>query len=184
MAVLTATPDSSQLKLKTTQPQSKQASSSWDQIKKLVTCKAFENSTIHCPSNKTHSPIYSCSRICTSREVVHTNTRIVDRPDKSPDHAAARVKKSGCGPPSSGGGGMQLRKLSGCYECHAIVDPSLPRNINVFSCSQCGEIFPRIESLELHQALKHAGISLSLFIAKICILLCSINRYMRSFVYY
>ncbi|KAH6789211.1 C2H2-like zinc finger protein [Perilla frutescens var. frutescens] len=133
-----------------------QPQSSWDQIKNIVTCKPIEINS----SNKNPSPLYSsCSKICTFRDIVHGNTRIVDRADKSPEHAAARVKKSGCGASSSSGGGMQLRKLSGCYECHAIVDLSrhpLPRNINIFSCSQCGEIFPKIESLELHQALKHA----------------------------
>lgn len=26
------------------------------------------------------------------------------------------------------------------------------------SCSHCGEVFPKMESLELHQAVRHAGI--------------------------
>ncbi|MCL7024057.1 hypothetical protein MKW94_010707 [Papaver nudicaule] len=55
--------------------------------------------------------------------------------------------------------GMQLRKLSGCYECHMIVDPSrrpiTPRT-TICVCKECGEIFPKIESLEHHQAIKHA----------------------------
>lgn len=55
--------------------------------------------------------------------------------------------------------GMPLRKLSGCYECHMIVDPSrypiIPRS-TVSTCSECGEIFPKIESLEHHQAVRHA----------------------------
>ncbi|XP_010539850.1 PREDICTED: uncharacterized protein LOC104813789 [Tarenaya hassleriana] len=53
--------------------------------------------------------------------------------------------------------GMQFRKLSGCYECHMIVDPSryaiTPR---VCACSQCGEVFPKLENLEIHQAVRHA----------------------------
>ncbi|OVA04904.1 zinc finger protein [Macleaya cordata] len=55
--------------------------------------------------------------------------------------------------------GMQLRKLSGCYECHMIVDPSrypiTPRT-TICACSECGEVFPKIESLEHHQAIRHA----------------------------
>ncbi|XP_023643874.1 uncharacterized protein LOC17896398 [Capsella rubella] len=52
---------------------------------------------------------------------------------------------------------MQFRKLSGCYECHMIVDPSrYPITPRVCACSQCGEVFPKLESLELHQAVRHA----------------------------
>ncbi|CAH2067451.1 unnamed protein product [Thlaspi arvense] len=52
---------------------------------------------------------------------------------------------------------MQFRKLSGCYECHMIVDPSrYPISPRVCACSQCGEVFPKLESLELHQAVRHA----------------------------
>ncbi|XP_047981710.1 uncharacterized protein LOC125222886 [Salvia hispanica] len=116
-------------------PQSKQPSS-WDQIKNLVTCKQMENAKIHHP----------CARICTFMDVAAA--------DKSPE----KVKRSSCGPPH--GGAMQLRKLSGCYECRAMVDLPLPR-ANVFPCSQCGEIFPKIESLELHQAVRHAVSELS-----------------------
>lgn len=54
--------------------------------------------------------------------------------------------------------GMQLRKLSGCYECHAVLDASrypTPRS-TICVCSECGEVFPKIESLEHHQAVRHA----------------------------
>ncbi|XP_010533772.1 PREDICTED: uncharacterized protein LOC104809457 [Tarenaya hassleriana] len=53
--------------------------------------------------------------------------------------------------------GMQFRKLSGCYECHMIVDPSRnPISPRVCACSQCGEVFPKLENLEMHQAVRHA----------------------------
>lgn len=59
--------------------------------------------------------------------------------------------------------GMHLRKFSGCYECHMVVDPitgisSVPslRRCNIFPCPECGDIFGKLESLELHQAIKHA----------------------------
>ncbi|TKW23712.1 hypothetical protein SEVIR_3G004800v4 [Setaria viridis] len=69
---------------------------------------------------------------------------------------------------SSGGGsfraGMQLRRLSGCYECHMVVDPvsgsgsgsSSMRATTVCPCPDCGEIFVRQESLQLHQSIRHA----------------------------
>ncbi|OEL37581.1 hypothetical protein BAE44_0001400 [Dichanthelium oligosanthes] len=63
---------------------------------------------------------------------------------------------------SSGGSfraGMQLRRLSGCYECHMVVDPvsgSASMRATVFPCPDCGEIFVRQESLQLHQSVRHA----------------------------
>ena len=32
-----------------------------------------------------------------------------------------------------------------------------PISPRVCACSQCGEVFPKLESLELHQAVRHAG---------------------------
>ncbi|ONK58194.1 uncharacterized protein A4U43_C09F9340 [Asparagus officinalis] len=59
--------------------------------------------------------------------------------------------------------GMHLRRLSGCYECNMVVDPvtgisKVPslRSNALFPCSDCGEIFTKSESLEIHQAIKHA----------------------------
>ena len=34
--------------------------------------------------------------------------------------------------------------------------PIIPRS-TVCACPHCGEIFPKIESLEHHQAVRHAG---------------------------
>ncbi|MCD9560427.1 hypothetical protein HAX54_019109 [Datura stramonium] len=162
--------------------------SSWDQFKNLLTCKQIENSTVHDPASKNaYSKLSSCSSICSFRDVVHGNTRVVHRADNSPESSSlgqesrllSKNKTSHHGPSSSsssssrslarsnGGGsstyttssrGMQFRKLSGCYECHMIVDPSrypLPRS-TICSCPECGEVFPKIESLEHHQAVKHA----------------------------
>ncbi|KAK6131293.1 hypothetical protein DH2020_034964 [Rehmannia glutinosa] len=159
-----------------------QPSSSWDQIKNLLTCKQIEDSKIHDPSrNNNNNNIYtSCSSICTFRDVVHGNTRVVHRADNSPESSTLGQEtrllskksnhgsssrsinsssvRSGAGGAPYTGRGMQLRKLSGCYECHAIVDPSrypLPRT-TICACSECGEVFPKIESLEHHQAVRHA----------------------------
>lgn len=59
--------------------------------------------------------------------------------------------------------GLHLRRFSGCYECHTVVDPihGVKRNPSfrstLFCCSECGEIFMKSETLEFHQAVKHAG---------------------------
>ncbi|KAF9625586.1 hypothetical protein IFM89_024359 [Coptis chinensis] len=58
--------------------------------------------------------------------------------------------------------GMQFRRLSGCYECRMVVDPS--RGVSrdsliratLCSCPVCGEIFMKPEALELHQSVRHA----------------------------
>lgn len=68
---------------------------------------------------------------------------------------------------SSGGSsfraGMQLRRLSGCYECHMVVDPvsggsTSMRATTICPCPDCGEVFVRQESLQLHQSIRHAGL--------------------------
>ncbi|KAI8548931.1 hypothetical protein RHMOL_Rhmol07G0311800 [Rhododendron molle] len=169
--------------------------SSWDQIKNLLTCKQIEGSKIHDPSRASaairggggpaaSAKLGSCSSICSFRDVIHGNTRVVHRADNSPDSSTveqeARLlgRKAAAGNGSSASSrtlsrsngvgvvhtassssrGMQLRKLSGCYECHTSLDPSRfpsPRT-RVCACSECGEVFPKMESLELHQAVRHA----------------------------
>ncbi|TMX03522.1 hypothetical protein EJD97_015855 [Solanum chilense] len=206
MALLTFLPETSEKnqpskRRKKQQKQNKEKQkqpSSWDQFKNLLTCKQIENSTVHDPASKNppssssaaaapagaYSKLSSCSSICSFRDVVHGNTRVVHRADNSPESSSlgqetrllSKNKTSHHGPSSSssrslarsnGSGsstyttssrGMQFRKLSGCYECHMIVDPSrypLPRS-TICACPDCGEVFPKIESLEHHQAVKHA----------------------------
>ena len=96
----------------------------------------------------------------------NTNTSLVESPKK-------RVFSMGSGSRSSssrslkaplseinGGSfrGMHLRRLSGCYECHMVVDPlnngfsKVPSLRSTISpCPDCGEVFKKPESLELHQ---------------------------------
>ncbi|CAK9148279.1 unnamed protein product [Ilex paraguariensis] len=191
MALLTFLPEPTEAKKKLSiskskrkrKPEKLKQTSSWDQIKNLLTCKEIEGSRVHDPSkNPTgNSKLGSCSSICSFRDVVHGNTRVVHRADNSPEgstvgqEAGLLTRKAAAGSSSSrhlsssersnGGStctgssrGMQLRKLSGCYECHTIVDPSrypLPRT-SICVCSECGEVFPKIESLEHHQAVRHA----------------------------
>ncbi|XP_071729173.1 uncharacterized protein [Rutidosis leptorrhynchoides] len=130
----------------------------------------------------------SCSSICSFKDVANDNstTRVVHRADNSPESctvgqdsgqhlrrkkhlststtssssnsAPSSVKSYGQGSYTSSSRGMQFRKLSGCYECHAVVDSSrhrIPRS-TICLCSECGEVFPKMESLEHHQAVKHA----------------------------
>ncbi|KAJ8762804.1 hypothetical protein K2173_022933 [Erythroxylum novogranatense] len=58
--------------------------------------------------------------------------------------------------------GMPFRRFSGCYECRMVVDPVLgiardpSMRGSICSCPECGEIFMKAESLELHQAVRHA----------------------------
>lgn len=91
----------------------------------------------------------SCTSICTFKDVVHCNTRDIHHRgdhDAFPDSCSTasgalgseigllaapsssrRKSLSGSGAYStaisSSRGGLQLRKLSGCYECHAISEP-------------------------------------------------------------
>ena len=128
------------------QPKQQKPPSSWDQIKNLLTCKQIEGSRVHDPS-KNGAVGYSklgssCSSICSFKDVIHGNTRVVHRADNSPESSTVgqetgllsrkAVNGSSTRPTRSNGGaaytsssrGMQFRKLSGCYECHMIVDPS------------------------------------------------------------
>ncbi|KAA8528738.1 hypothetical protein F0562_036093 [Nyssa sinensis] len=177
MALLTFLPEASEAEKQPSkrkrkhQKQKQTQLSSWDQIKNLLTCKQIEGSRVHDPSKNAggYSKLGSCSSICSFGDVVHGNTRVVHR-DNSPEGSTMgqetrllsrkTVSGSSSRSLSSSGrsNGMRFRKLSGCYECHTIVDPSRypsPRT-TVCACSECGEVFPKIESLELHQAVRHA----------------------------
>ncbi|KAK9167643.1 hypothetical protein Scep_002834 [Stephania cephalantha] len=59
--------------------------------------------------------------------------------------------------------GMQLRRLSGCYECRMVVDPSrggagreTAVRATLVACPDCEEVFMKPEILELHQSVRHA----------------------------
>lgn len=135
-----------QQKEKEKEKQKQKQPSSWDQIKNLITCKEIEGSRVHDPSKVGYSKLgSSCSSICSFRDVVHGNTRVVHRADNSSPESSALGQETGLltrklpstrsvsGSGKSNGGatytssssrGIQFRKLSGCYECHTIIDPS------------------------------------------------------------
>ncbi|GAB4852514.1 hypothetical protein Ancab_016728 [Ancistrocladus abbreviatus] len=179
--------------------QQQQQQSSWDQFKNLLTCKQVEVSGVHDPSKPIKGPAAggysklgssSCGSMCSFRDVVHGNTRVVHRADNSPESSSLgqetrllmaqkgghigssssqSLGSSSVSSAASGASnrtshslssrGIPIRKLSGCYECHTIGDPTrYPTNprTTICACSHCGEIFPKIESLEHHQAVRHA----------------------------
>ncbi|CAL9079560.1 unnamed protein product [Musa textilis] len=80
-------------------------------------------------------------------------------------HSSASITASVTSSSSSLGGsfkGMHLRKLSGCYECHVTADPTngpsrdASMRATICPCPDCGEVFMRSETMELHQAINHA----------------------------
>ncbi|PNY03382.1 nucleic acid binding protein [Trifolium pratense] len=108
--------------------------------------------------------------------ILGQETSLLKRKPVTASSSSSSTRSASCSGKSSNGGrnyttssssssrGMQFRKLSGCYECHMIVDPSrlpIPRS-TVCACDQCGEVFPKIESLELHQAVRHAVLKASM----------------------
>lgn len=132
------------------QQQNTTTSSSWDQIKNLLKCKQMD---VHVTGSDQKGPngyskLSSCSSICSFKDVVTngniTTTRVVHRGDdnNSPESSTVgqdsgllrkkklggngvpAVRSNGHGSYTSASRGMQFRKLYGCYECHAIVDPS------------------------------------------------------------
>ncbi|KAF8762279.1 hypothetical protein HU200_009668 [Digitaria exilis] len=91
-----------------------------------------------------------------SASVATTVTTTTTTASSSPLSSPAPSFAAGSG--SSFRGVHQIRKLSGCYECrHSVFDPrSLAAAAAVFHCSDCGEVFAKADSLELHKATKHA----------------------------
>lgn len=126
------------LKQKTVQS----SSSSWSHIKNLLSCKQIEGPRVHEPSKITSS---SCgSSLCKFSDVIYGNARVIHRSDHSPESSnlgqdaglltrkpvtrgsSSTVRSNGCGAYTSysTSKAMHFKKLSGCYECHMIVDPS------------------------------------------------------------
>ncbi|KAJ0968719.1 hypothetical protein J5N97_021596 [Dioscorea zingiberensis] len=158
--------------------------SSWEQLKSLLSCRAIGlASQVHDPSKKP-IPIVTTSytklrsscgpSMCAFRDVVHGgSTRVGHRsdtdrnsgsssPGESRRHETAPLTRPSAGGScsSSRAAGLPLGRFSGCYECHAIsVDSAsrrYPRPRTLCACSECGEVFTKPESLELHQTIRHA----------------------------
>lgn len=58
--------------------------------------------------------------------------------------------------------GMPFRRFYGCYECKMVIDPVIGMTrdpslrATICPCPECGEIFMKPETLELHQSVRHA----------------------------
>lgn len=98
------------------------------------------------------------TRLLTRKPANGSSSRSLTAPPPPPPSRTKTAASASASYNSSSSRGLQLRKLSGCYECHTIVDPSrypIPRS-SLCPCPQCGEVFPKAESLELHQLVRHA----------------------------
>jgi rubredoxin len=160
------------------------ASSSWEQVKSLLSCRtATAAARVHDPSALAR---LRGASLCAMRDVVLSSAS-GDR-DTAPLNRRRAPSSSAASGAGSSSHHSSLRGLSGCYECRAIdVEPMSRsvrfRPINLFlkqitminarltitrrryprprelcACPQCGEVFTMADSLEHHQAIRHAGI--------------------------
>ncbi|GJN38354.1 hypothetical protein PR202_gb27388 [Eleusine coracana subsp. coracana] len=152
------------------------SSSSWEQLKSLLSCRnATAAARVHDPAAPSAlarlrgGGAGACgASLCAMRDVVDaassaaSSAAATDR-DTAPLTRRSRAHRAASASSSSvvgAGGHSSLRGLSGCYECRAInVEPMsrrYPRPRELCACSQCGEVFTKAESLEHHQAIRHA----------------------------
>ncbi|XP_062185713.1 uncharacterized protein LOC133889235 [Phragmites australis] len=146
------------------------SSSSWEQLKGLLSCRsATAAARVHdpgAPSALTRlrgggAGVCGAS-LCAIRDVV-------DAASSAASSAAAsdtapltgrRAHRAASSTSVAGGHHSSLRGLSGCYECRAInVEPMsrrYPRPRELRACPQCREVFTKADSLEHHQAIRHA----------------------------
>uniref|UniRef100_A0A0E0KM76 C2H2-type domain-containing protein n=1 Tax=Oryza punctata TaxID=4537 RepID=A0A0E0KM76_ORYPU len=146
--------------------------SSWEQLKSLLSCRsATAAARVHDPAApsalsrlRSHGAGACGASLCAIRDVVDaassaasTAAVSVDRDTTPLTRSSRRAHRAAT---SGGGHHASLRGLSGCYECRAInVEPMsrrYPRPRELCACSQCGEVFTKADSLEHHQAIRHA----------------------------
>ncbi|RCV32558.1 hypothetical protein SETIT_7G012600v2 [Setaria italica] len=151
------------------------SSSSWEQVKSLLSCRsATAAARVHDPAAPSAlarlrgSGAGACgASLCAMRDVVDAASSAAASASADRDTAplnrrrAHRAGSSSSSSAAAGGGShSSLRGLSGCYECRAInVEPMsrrYPRPRELCACPQCGEVFTKADSLEHHQAIRHA----------------------------
>ncbi|OEL19170.1 hypothetical protein BAE44_0019811 [Dichanthelium oligosanthes] len=154
------------------------SSSSWEQVKSLLSCRsATAAARVHDPAAPSAlarlrgSGAGACgASLCAMRDVVDAASSAASSAAASAtaDRDTAplnrrRAHRAGSSSSAAGAGGSHhssLRGLSGCYECRAInVEPMsrrYPRPRELCACPQCGEVFTKADSLEHHQAIRHA----------------------------
>ncbi|KAL0904120.1 hypothetical protein M5K25_026194 [Dendrobium thyrsiflorum] len=158
---------------------------SWDHLRNLLNCKSTSGPTkVHDPSlaaaaagKQQRLGFRFGSSVCALGDMVHGSVRVVHRSDTDQYNSSGgdgghRFSSSAAGDTdpqnrrrrqhaaAPARGGVQLMRLSGCYECRAVdAEPACrrcPRSRTLCACPQCGEVFNKIDSLELHQSLRHA----------------------------
>ncbi|KAF8641603.1 hypothetical protein HU200_067794 [Digitaria exilis] len=149
---------------------SSSSSSSWEQVKSLLSCRsATAAARVHDPAAPSALARLRGSRaasLCAMRDVVVDAASSAATGDTAPLNRRRRAAGSSSSSVAGGGGSSShhssssLRGLSGCYECRAInVEPMsrrYPRPRELCACPQCGEVFTKPDSLEHHQAIRHA----------------------------
>lgn len=139
-------------------------------------CKKMRCSGSLCSNTKiTHRPELGspevhkkrASSMCSSSSTNETSSRSMKAPLHELNGVVSTSSSSLSSNISSAGGSfraMPFRRFSGCYECRMVVDPVLgfardpSLRGSICSCPECGAIFMKAENLELHQAVRHAGI--------------------------
>ncbi|CAO1943490.1 unnamed protein product [Urochloa humidicola] len=122
-------------------------------LKSLLSCR---NSSQDGGKTKTKTKL-GCSSAPSICKQLNKEGSTVKSELPSPKHVQ-QMQRGGGGSSSSFRAGMQLRRLSGCYECHMVEDPitGSGSSMRATTCPDCGEIFVRQESLQLHQSIRHA----------------------------
>jgi hypothetical protein len=168
------------------------SSSSWALFRRIVSSCKFDGGEVK-------EARVGCSTSASASQM-QGKTRVMHKGEISPEtssasastHSSGRsVSSYGCKPPEpspqpASFRGMQLKRWSGCYECHMIVDPieafSRDSFRTIVACPSCGQIFTKTDALEHHQITKHAGSPLhvsffSLFHTNLTLSLLSVQQY-------
>uniref|UniRef100_A0A804ULT6 C2H2-type domain-containing protein n=1 Tax=Zea mays TaxID=4577 RepID=A0A804ULT6_MAIZE len=155
------------------------ASWDWEQVKSLLSCRSVTAAArVHDPAAPSAlarlrgSGAGTCgASLCAMRDVVDAASSAASSAAASAsasgdrDTAPLNRRRAHRGASSSSAGAgsshhSSLRGLSGCYECRAInVEPMsrrYPRPRELCACPQCGEVFTKADTLEHHQAIRHA----------------------------
>ncbi|THU70948.1 hypothetical protein C4D60_Mb08t30360 [Musa balbisiana] len=163
-------------------------SPAWRALRNLFSCKDQKDVQGRKKGKKRHSTSETSQEATTAAAVnpCNTSSRSLRSPRKdvsgdistsfasysSASIVASATASSSSSSSSSVGGsltGMHLRRLSGCYECHVMVDPingpsrDPSMRVSICACPHCGEIFVRPESLELHQAVHNTPKAITRF---------------------
>ncbi|KAK1324006.1 hypothetical protein QJS10_CPA02g00497 [Acorus calamus] len=109
------------------------------------------------------SPTETCPKLVSAPPCNTSNRSSLNVTVSSSSASSSSLLTSSTNGGSSGGGSFRLRRFSGCYECHSVVEPlngifrdSSSLRSTVCACPHCGEVFMKSEILEIHQAVRHA----------------------------